>query len=266
MAAAFPKSILITGANRGLGLEFVKQILQKSDGATKHIFAAHRSPLGSDGTQQIEQLSKEHSGRVHLVQIDVTDQDTIKKAAQFVETIVGGDGLNVLVNNSGVASWQTSLDDVTFETLDHHLKANTIGPILVLKGFHALLKRAAEVNKDMLLGWQRAAVLYTTTIMASLELADKGNFSVENPMVRFYSYRASKGALNVLGHSLTPELSEQGIASLLFHPGWVRTDMGGEQGDLSPEESIAGVLNVAQRLDKDTNGKCVSWEGEIIPW
>ncbi|XP_065181547.1 C-signal-like [Sycon ciliatum] len=266
MAASFPTSILITGANRGLGLEFVKQILQKSDGATKHIFAAHRSPLGSDGTQQIEQLSKEHSGRVHLVQIDVTDQDTIKKAAQFVETIVGDDGLNVLVNNSGVAARQMSLDDLTFETLDYHLKANTIGPILVLKGFHALLKRAAEVNKDMPLGWKRGAVLYLSSMLASLELADNGITSVENPTFRMYSYRASKGALNVLSHSLATELSEQGISSLILEPGWVRTDMGGEHAHLSPEESIAGVLKVAQRLDKDSNGKFVNWGGEIIPW
>ncbi|XP_065197895.1 C-signal-like [Sycon ciliatum] len=266
--ASYPKSIFITGANSGIGLGFVKHVLEQGKGTTEHVWATHRRPLGDEATRELEQLAKDNSDRLHLIRMDVRQQDTIRAAVEEVEKVVGADGLNVLVSNSGVAVYQFSLQEITAETLTNHVQVNTIGAFLVLKEFHGLLKRAAEASKEQPLGWKRSAVLYTSSIMGSLtESSGDGQFAVQrNPLFRTYSYRASKAALNMLAHSMAPELADDGIGTLLMHPGWVQTNLGGDQAPLTVEDSVSGLVRIAQALDTTTNGKHLSYDGEVLAW
>ena len=241
---------------------FVKHIL--AAGQTEHIFASHRSPLGSDSAAALEDLAKAHKN-VHLVQLDMGDEKSRQQAVKEVEKIVGDDGLNVLVNNSGMLTFETSLESITQESLSEQLQLNTVSTILVLKAFHPLLKRAAAKNSDKPLGWQRGAVLYTSSILGSLAETKEGQKSGVQ-FAKSYGYRGSKAALNMIAYTLSYELQAEGILSASVNPGWVRTDMGGDQGELSVEESIQGYVAVAQNLRVSNNGLLFNFDGNVLPW
>lgn len=221
------------------------------------VLATHRSQLGTRSTAALEALAKEHSF-LHLLPLDLRNEDTVKVCAQQASELVGDLGLTVLVNNSATLTETSTFEDVTSAELMDHYKVNTVGPVLMTQAILPLLRKAAEQNASSPMSWCRAAVFYISSSSGSITLDELG--------WRMYSYKASKSALNQLGKMMSQELGLQGILTQMLCPGWVRTDMGGPSASISPEESTQGLLSVMQKIDKTRDGSFMNYRDEKLPW
>lgn len=246
-------SVLITGANRGLGLQMVRQLLDSPNRPQK-IIATARNPAAA---KELQELAKSHPN-VHVLPLDVTSDSSVDAAAQSVESIVGADGLNCLINNAAI-NIASELDTVTRDAMMKTYESNTVAPLFVTKAFLPLLRRAAAEGCDM--GIQRAAVINVSSVLGSVQL----NWG-EGASFKSYAYRASKSALNMVTRSLAVDLEAEKILCVALHPGWVRTDMGGPTAPLSPEESISSVLSVISGLTEKHHGGYVDYTGKSLPW
>ncbi|KAK2867011.1 hypothetical protein QQF64_022672 [Cirrhinus molitorella] len=246
-------SVLITGASRGLGLQMVQQLLDTPDRPQK-IIATARNPAAA---KELQELAKTHPN-VHVLSLDVTSDSSVDAAAQSVESIVGTDGLNCLINNAAI-NVPSELDTVTRDAMMKTYESNTVAPLFVTKAFLPLLRKAAAAGSDM--GIQRAAVINVSSLLGSVQL----NWG-EGANYKSYAYRASKSALNMVTRCLASDLESEKILCVALHPGWVRTDMGGPTAPLSPEESIASVLSVISGLTEKHHGGYVDYTGKSLPW
>jgi NAD(P)-dependent dehydrogenase (short-subunit alcohol dehydrogenase family) len=222
---------VITGANRGIGLEFARQLSRR--GKDTLIIATAREPA------QATELAR----LVHqVVELDVADETSIAKAAETI----GDRPVDVLINNAGVSSDQRSLASLTMGELQRVFAVNSFGPMLMTK---AILKnlRAGE----------RKLVFSITSQLGSIT-NNKGGSS--------YPYRASKAALNQLNMSVSHELAGEGFTCVVAHPGWVKTDMGGSGAPLSPEKSVESLLKVVDGLTPADTGKFFNYDGTTLPW
>ncbi|XP_047527557.1 C-factor isoform X1 [Vanessa atalanta] len=243
------KSVLITGANRGLGLGMVKY-LTKNDKA-RIIFATCRKP-----SEELTNLSQEHKN-LHILNLDVTNFTKIGEIASEVSKVVGSQGLNVLINNAGVTTKFTKLQLVKAEQLLENLTVNTIAPIMLTKSLHPILKQAVEANSDKLIGAQRAVVINMSSILGSIALNDQGGF---------YPYRCSKAALNAATKSMSIDLKKDQIVVAALHPGWVKTDMGGKNAPLDVDTSVSGIFNTIEKLKEADSGKFLQYDGTELAW
>ncbi|KTG44011.1 hypothetical protein cypCar_00045547, partial [Cyprinus carpio] len=189
---------------------------------------------------------------------DVTSDSSVDAAAQSVESIVGSDGLNCLINNAAI-NLASELDTVTRDAMMKTYESNTVAPLFVTKAFLPLLRRAAAEGSGM--GIQRAAVINVSSLLGSVQL----NWG-EGASYKSYAYRASKSALNMVTRCLAVDLEAEKILCVALHPGWVRTDMGGPTAPLSPEESISSVLSVISGLTEKHHGGYVDYTGKSLPW
>lgn len=222
-------NVLITGANRGLGLEFARQYA--TDGWRVH--ACSRSP-----STELPQIP----GDVHVHALDVADPRAIDDLARELKD----EPLDVLVNNAGVYGRHQALGELDAEGWDNVLRVNSIAPILMTQAFLPHLKRA-----------KGAKVAIVTSRMGSI---------ADNTSGGAYVYRSSKAALNAAGRSLALDLKGDGIVVLLLHPGWVRTDMGGSGGNLEPPESVAAMRDGIADAEMRHSGGFYAFDGREIPW
>ena len=229
--------VFITGANRGIGLGLAGQCLQRG----YRVFAGCRNP---EQAAELHRLQDQHSDRLTVLPLDVTDQSAIENAATTVKEFV--DGLDLLVNNAGVGGGEDPFGQLAEEGLIDTFRVNAVAPILLAQAMLPLLKKG-----------QRPVIASVTSRMGSI--ADNGSGG-------YYAYRASKAALNMLHKSLAVDLAQQGIITVVLHPGWVRTDMGGQGGRLSVEESVAGLLQVVDGLTETDSGRFFDWRGKKVPW
>uniref|UniRef100_A0A3B3U446 Si:dkey-12e7.4 n=1 Tax=Poecilia latipinna TaxID=48699 RepID=A0A3B3U446_9TELE len=233
-------SVLITGANRGLGLQMVESLASgvfspgKIIGTTRNLTGYLMIPL---------------------------NQESIEKCAEVVGQLVKDEGLNCLINNAGI-NVVAELHSVTAEKMMENFHTNAVAPLMITKAFLPLLKRAASRGASRTMGIQRAAVINVSSLLGSVEL----NWGEGANTFRWYPYRASKSALNMVSRCLAIDLEPDGILCTAIHPGWVRTDMGGSEAPLSPEESIASVLSVIGGLTEKEHGSFMSFTGEQLPW
>ncbi len=227
-------NVLITGANRGIGLELAKQYAADGD----RVFAFCRSPQSAEALRALPAGS---GGRVTVHPMDVGDEDSIRAAAKSL----GDQPVDILINNAGTRGGdKQSLEEIdTADWLDA-FRVMTIGPFRVVQAFLPNLKRA-ENPKIVTITSQIAATTW--------------------PMGGFYSYGSAKAAVNRVMLALARDLKDQAIVALI-HPGWVKTDMGGPHADIAPEESAAGIRNVIASLSKSDTGKFFRWRGDIHPW
>lgn len=248
-----PKSVLITGCNRGIGLEFVKQFLQLSD-PPKYLFACCRNP---EAAKDLNEIAKSNAS-VNVVELDVVKQETIDKAKTFVESRVKDEGLNLLINNSGRLC-RGGIEEVTREEMALHYEVNAIGPLMVAKTFLPLLKQAASQHQEEPMSCNKAAIINISTGVASIS---------ENSSGGNYAYRASKAAQNMITTNLSLDLKADGILCTAVHPGWVKTKMGGPNALISAEESLKGVMSVLAKLKgEDGTGKFYHGvRGDFIGW
>ncbi len=221
-------TVLITGANRGLGLEFARQYA--ADGW--NVIGTARSPNRADDLNALD---------VKVLQLDVTDRASIDSLAASLD----GHAIDLLINNAGIFPRVGAIAEVNADDYTRTLMVNTLGPVLVTQALMPNLE-ASDMKR----------VVNVTSRLGSIEL-NSGNF---------YGYRESKAALNMFTSVLAAELGPEGFICLTIHPGWVRTDMGGPSANLSPEESVTGMRSVIDGLTPEDNGTYRSYAGEAVPW
>jgi NAD(P)-dependent dehydrogenase (short-subunit alcohol dehydrogenase family) len=229
--------VLVTGANRGLGLEFVRQYAD----AGARVFAACREPAGAGALREI---CSGHSG-VDILELDVTDADAIDAAVADVAAEDGG-RLDILINNAGVSPRGERFENLESETMLDVYAVNTVAPAIVAQRFRPLLARS-----------ERPRIANISSTLGSLAKKDYG---------RLYSYASSKAALNMITRAAACDLADDGIVVAALHPGWVQTDLGGPKADLTPAESVAGLIEVIAGLTPAQSGRFLAWDGSEPPW
>lgn len=228
-----PYQILITGTNRGIGLEFVKQYA--ADGW--NVIACCRDPQSATALQNV--ASEHHN--VQIIALDVADFTQIDAAALQLK----GQKIDVLLNNAGVYP-ESSLGDVDFDAWTTAFKINTMAPLKMAEAF--LPHVAASQLKKM-------ATL--SSKMGSLD---------DNTSGGSYIYRTSKAAVNMVMKSLAIDLKGYNIAVVTLHPGWVKTDMGGPNGLIDTQTSVTGLRKVIAELSLSSSGKFIAYNGNEIAW
>lgn len=229
--------VFLTGSNRGLGLEFARQLLERGD----WVFATCRHP---DQAKALRTLQQQFPQRLRVAALDVSDEEAIARVA--AEAAAETDRLDVLINNAGVLHRDDHLGNLRQAPLMHAFAVNAVGPLLLTQALLPLLRKG-----------RRPVVFNLSTQMGSLTLKNYGGY---------YSYSASKAALNMFGRALAADLRPEGVIVVLVHPGWVRTDMGGSQAPLDPPRSVAGMLALLERLTPEDSGRFLTWEGKEHPW
>ena len=241
------RRILITGANRGLGLEMVRQlaerVLRPRSAGTRgtRIFATCRQPAAA---HELQALAAAHPS-VNVLPLDVADVDS--RAALVAELSEHCDGLDWLVNNAAINLQAGNLDALEEAALAEMFRVNSIAPLLLSLELLPLL-RAGETPR----------VVHISSGAGSLENAAR---SLSN-----LGYSASKAALNMIMRKQANAWREEGIIVFALGPGWVRTDMGGASADISVEESIAGCLRVIDALTMAYSGGFGNYTGAELPW
>lgn len=230
-------TILITGANRGIGLELTRQYA--ADGWD--VLACCRSP---ENAHELNKLAATSGGKINVHLLDVTS-DTLRQA---LAAQLKGKPIDILFNSAGVSgSWsaQGFGHCQTQEWLEV-LHVNTITPMLMMQDF------ASNVALS-----ERKIIANMSSKMASI---------ADNTSGGSYIYRSSKAALNMVNQSAAHDLARKGIAVVLLHPGWVRTDMGGPNGELSVEESAAALKKNLDTVSFADSGRFIDIDGSTIPW
>lgn len=222
-------TVLITGANRGLGLEFARQYHEK--GFT--VIGTARKP---------EKAAKLNALGVRVEQLDVTEDASVKSLASRLRNIP----IDLLINNAGILRNRSgSMATLDFDDFDLTFAVNSTGPMRVTQ---SLLPNLRQGN--------RKKIVSITSMLGSIERNRGG----------MYSYRASKAALNQLNKTMSLELGSEGFTCLVLHPGWVATDMGGAGATYAPEESVRSMIEVIDNLNPSDNGRYLDLDGQSIPW
>ena len=242
------KSIFITGCNRGIGLELVKQILNLST-PPRNIFATCRS---LENASELKNLAASNSN-LHLIEFDVTDFQAIGHVISEVEKRLEGQGLNLVINNAGVMD-RANVNDVTAQGMIDVFNTNVVAPLMLTKGFLPLIRRAASQSNDQ--GSTKTVVANISSFLGSITNTNGGR----------YPYRTSKAALNMVTKSLGIDLEKDGIMTVSLHPGSVQTDMGGSKAALTTEQSVQGLVSVIASFDESKNGGFLSFSGQVLPW
>ncbi|XP_048846701.1 C-factor-like isoform X7 [Brienomyrus brachyistius] len=258
MAVSKAQSFLITGANRGLGLEMVKQLVV-SRASTCRLFAACRDP-DAPKSQALQDLAKKYPKVITVIQLDTTDPRSVKEAAMKVGAKLEGAGLNVLVNNAGVLP-RGDLLHTSEEEFQTSMETNLMGPVRVTKEFLPYLIQASKASTQPGMSCSKAAVINISALLASIKLVPETY--IAHPAI---SYRISKTALNMFNQCAAFEFTKDGILFAAIHPGWVRTDMGGPDGEIDVVESVQGVLKVMNSLTEKQNGAFLDYHGKQLPW
>uniref|UniRef100_A0A1I7T749 C-factor n=1 Tax=Caenorhabditis tropicalis TaxID=1561998 RepID=A0A1I7T749_9PELO len=236
-----PKTMMITGANRGIGLGLVKHFLEY-DGI-ELLIATCRNPERAD---ELNLLRSDK--RLHVIGLDVDNDDSIKKVFDEVSNLVSSNGLNVLINNAGILLPYQVDGQICRKTMMKQLETNSVSVAIVTQTFLPLLKKASNSIDGDEVRIDRSAIINISSTMASIAKND-GCFS--GPMT---AYRMSKSALNSFSRQCFMELSKYHILVTSFCPGWVRTEMGGENADLDVNESTKTLSGNILRLDSRNNG------------
>jgi len=231
------ETTLITGANRGIGLEFSRQFAENG----WCVLACSRNLERSD---ELNKLATEYPEQITLYTLDVTDHGQIKKLSQTL----ANKPIDLLINNAGVFP---DINDRNFGHTDYDAWAyaflvNTMAPLKMAEAFITQITQS-----------HRKTIVTITSKMGSV--ADNGRGGS-------YIYRSSKSAVNMVVKSIAIDLESNGIISVLLHPGWVRTDMGGQSGLISVEQSVSGMLSVIRAVTSADSGKFIAYDGQIIPW
>ena len=224
-------TILITGGSRGLGLEFVRQYAADGD----RVIAACREPATASALKSVK-------GDVRVVALDVADGGSIRALADALNN----EPIDILINHAGVYGKAQSLGKMDYAAWEDVFRINTIGPMHLTD---ALIPRIAA--------GKRKIVCAVTSLMGSIE---------DNSSGGYYAYRSSKAALNAVFKSLAIDLKPRGITSIVLHPGWVKTDMGGPNAPLEAPESVRGMRAVLAKLTIADTGRFYDYQGREMPW
>lgn len=233
--------ILITGANRGLGLEMARQYGE----AGWRIMACCRDPKSAP---ELARLGAASGGRTSLHRMEVTDAGQVKAVAAELK----GQAIDVLFNNAGVLGGAIdkpaplSFGSIDYAAWEEVLRVNTLAPV-----------RVAEAFVDHVAASERKLMAFMSTYMASITSLNDGGY---------YQYRSSKAALNLVVKALSIDLKARGVRTLALHPGWVATDMGGSSAPVKAPESIRGIRQVIELYGKNETGQFYNYDGSKFSW
>lgn len=228
---------LITGANRGIGLEFCRQYA--ADGW--RVLACSRYPEKSD---ELNKLAAENPELIKVHALDVADHVQIDRLAQFL----ADESIDLLINNAGIYpdSDKSGFGHTDYAKWMKAFRINTMAPLKMAEAFAAQIAR----------GGQKTIVTITSKMGSIADNSGGGS----------YLYRSSKAAANMVVKSLAIDLKPLGVTAVVFHPGWVKTDMGGPNAMVSAEQSVSGIRKVIGGLSADDSGKFFGYDGQVIPW
>jgi NAD(P)-dependent dehydrogenase (short-subunit alcohol dehydrogenase family) len=228
---------LVTGANRGIGLEFVRQYAE----AGWHVYACCRKPEDAD---ELHRLASKYKGLVTVHALDVGNFDQIHQLAKQLSGIT----VDLLINNAGIYGhdYGANSSAIDEQAWIQSFRVNSIAPLKMVEAFTQNIT-CSKLKK----------IANLTSKMGSVD---------DNTSGGYYLYRSSKAALNMVTKSLSLDLAPLGISVALLHPGWVQTDMGGPNALISVEQSVAGMRKVLEKLAPATSGKFYAYDGKEIPW
>ncbi|MCX7366700.1 MAG: SDR family oxidoreductase [Alphaproteobacteria bacterium] len=221
-------TVLITGAARGLGFDFVKQYAAKG----WKVLACARQP---DGLKAV-------TGDIHTHALEVTDYAAVKALAKTLS----GEALDVLICNAGISGHEAgSLGSIDPAVWRETFEVNALAPLMMAEAFVEHVARSPQ--KKM------------------IAISSRLGSITHNDGAR-YAYRASKTALNMEWQSLSKDTAGKGLISVVLHPGWVQTDMGGKAATLTIEQSVPAMVKVIDGLKPADNGRFINYDGTAIPW
>lgn len=224
-------TVLITGANRGLGFEMAKQY--SADGW--QVIACCREPAQADALRKL-------GNDIKIVKLDVSDMHNIKDFLHHV----GNQPIDILLNNAGVLPQEHGFGTVETELLIDTFKINTVAPFLLAE---VLFKNIAASDLKI--------IANMSSVMGSIDQNSSGGH---------YAYRSTKAALNAITKSMAIDLKVQGIKVVVLHPGWVQTDMGGANAMITPQESVKSIRTVLSNLRPDDSGTFIRYDGSKLAW
>lgn len=229
-------AILITGANRGLGLAFTRQYVREG----WRVFAACRNP---DSATELQSLQTSAGATLTVLAMDVTKGESVRDAA----TRLGDTNIDLLINCAGIIGpGRQTTGNTDYGSWAQVLEVNTMGPLRVLEAFADHLAR----------GRRRVAVTITSGMGSLADNTSGGSIA----------YRSSKAAVNMVMRSAAIDLAPRGIACVLVNPGWVKTDMGGPGATLTTQESVDAMRTLIETLDQSHSGKFYHYDGREYPW
>src|SRR3989338_3175984 len=231
------KNALVTGANRGLGFEFVRQLAAQG----WRVFACCRNPQQAEA---LNALMPAAQGKISVHALSVEDGAQISELAQRLD----GQPIDLLINNAGRYSGREFGVFGQTNTTEwiKSFEVNAIAPLKMAEAFVEHVGRS-----------QMKTIVIITSKMGSVG---------DNSSGGSYLYRSSKAAVNIVAKSLSIDLRPRGIKVALLHPGWVKTDMGGPNALITAEESVSAMLSLIGRLDWQDSGTFLAFDGAEIPW
>ncbi len=232
------KTVLITGASRGIGLELTRQL---AAGPPCKILATCRDP---GGAQALQDLAAAHPGTVEVLELDVEAEASVQALAARLEDV----SIDVLYNNAGILDWRTLLE-LDAEVMERIYKVNVVGAMLVLRTFLPHLRRA-----------DAPLVVNLSSRLGSIAL--RGSTQLGGAI----GYSASKAALNMLTRQASIDLAGDGVTVVSISPGWVRTDMGGPEAKYSVQESVSRILRNVEGFVPEASGGFFGEDGEVLPY
>ncbi len=228
-------TVLITGANRGIGLAFARSFA--GDGWAVHACGRH-----PEKAKDLKALSEESGGAVRLHRLDVTDGLKVANLARELT----GETIDILLNNAGVMGPRAGFGEIDYDGWLPVFAVNTLAPMRMAERFVEHVARS-----------ERKLIVNVSSSMGSVAENTSGVATI---------YRSSKAALNMVSKCLSVDLAPRGITVVVLHPGWVRTDMGGPNALVTPGESVEGMRVVIDRITAKDNGRFFGFDGREIPW
>ena len=233
---------LISGANRGIGLGYARQLLAMGD----KVIAGVRDP---ENAESLTELARQYPPLLNVGRLDMNDWDSIDSFAGNLEE----ERIDYLINNAGMygGSWTSdshrqSIDNMDYELWEEIIRVNVIAQFRLTRALEGSLMRSGNA----------------LVVMMSSDLGSIGN----NLQGQSYAYRTSKAALNMIGKSLAVELKERGIRVISMAPGWTQTALGGWNATWSVEDSVANQIKVITALGPEDTGRFLNLHGESVPW
>lgn len=230
------QTVFVTGASRGIGLEFVRQY--GADGW--RVFACCRTP---GQASELAKIVDQSNGRVTVHPLNVDDALSVTN----LNNELGGQPFDVLINNAGImGQGSATRGNIDYTAWQNCLSTNVLGPT-----------RVAETFADNIIASKQRKLITISSRMGSIAATSAPNSIV---------YRSSKAAVNMVMKILANDLGPQGVIVTSFHPGWVRTDMGGSTAPILPQDSARCIRQIIAKLGPSDNGAFLNYDGETIPW
>ncbi|KAF8355134.1 hypothetical protein PRIPAC_96757, partial [Pristionchus pacificus] len=250
--ASFPsvstmvKNIVVTGANRGIGLGLIKELL-KNDQIGK-LFATTRNPSKSPELQSIS------DPRLVIVEMDADSDASIGKAVEQIGKVVGSSGVDILINNAGVLYPVDINAPINRKEASKNFDVNCVATMAVTFFFKELLKAGAKKAGH-------SQVVNISSVLGSISLTWGAV-----PPRHFTAYNMSKAGLNMYTKTLAMDWKADGIRVTAINPGWVKTDMGTEAGELTVEESTSNIARTIFKLGEQSNGLFYNYDFQPLTW